>query len=199
MRKKRIPKQNRSLVTKKRILEAGFNLFSQKGLHGTSSREIAAEAGVAIGSFYSYFGDKRELFIELLKSHRVNVLKILDEYSLKTITNKNQFELIQKLIKTIWASHDATQKFDQKAGILRSVDSEIDTIIKQQEEAGLNRIISILKLIENRLRKKNIDVAALVVLLTIREFMHSTARSTIKDINLIIDELTDMILRYLFK
>lgn len=199
MQKKRTPKQNRGIETKTRILEAGFKLFSEKGLHGTSSRKIAAAAGVAIGSFYSYFKDKRELFIILLRTHRINMKKILDEYSSKTITNKNQFELIRKLIETIWASHDATHEFDQKAEILRGVDSEIDTIIKQQEEAGLNRIVSILKLIESRLRKKNINVAALVVVLTIREFMHSTARSTIKDKNLIIDELSDMISRYLFK
>jgi AcrR family transcriptional regulator len=199
MQKKRIPKQNRSIETKTRILEAGFSLFSQKGLHGTSSREIAAKAGVAIGSFYSYFKDKRDLFIVLLKTHRINVMKILNEYSSKTITDNNQFELIQNLVKTVWASHYATNEFDQKAEMLKNVDPEIDTIIKQQEEVVRSRITANLKLIKNRLRKKNIDVAAWLVSIAIREIIHSATRSTSKDMNLIIDELSDMISRYLFK
>ncbi len=199
MQKKRAPKQNRGIDTKNRILEAGFRLFSQKGLHGTSSREIASEAGVAIGSFYSYFEDKRELFIELLKTHRLNVLKILNEYSSKKITDTNQSELIQNLVKTIWKSHYATLEFDQKAEILKNVDPEIDQIIKQQEETARSQITANLKLIENRLRKKNIELTAWFISIAIREIIHSATRSTSKDRDLMIEELSDMISRYLFK
>jgi AcrR family transcriptional regulator len=199
MNPKRIPKQDRGIETKTRILEAGLRLFTEKGLHGTSSREIAGAAGVAIGSFYSYFKDKRELFIELLKTHRINMMEILDNSSSKMITNKNRSTLIKKLIETIWVSHEATHEFDRKAEILRGADPEIDAIINQQEEAGLNHFLPILKSIEPMLRRKDIDTAALVVSVTIREFMHSTVKATTKDKNRIIDELTDMISRYLFK
>jgi AcrR family transcriptional regulator len=199
MQEKRKPKQNRGIETKNQIMEAGLNLFSKKGLHGTSSREIAAEAGVAIGSFYSYFKDKRDLFIELLKTHRINVMKILDQHLSKPITDMNQFEFIRTLINAIWESHGATNELDQKADILRVMDPEIDAILKEREEAGVNRLKSLLQLTKDRLRIKNIDVAALLVASIIRETFHSKAISTTADMHAIIDELSDMVSRYLFE
>ena len=54
----RVPQQKRSEQTRARILEAGKRLFMRDGYHSTSRKKIAAEAGVAIGSFYSYFDDQ---------------------------------------------------------------------------------------------------------------------------------------------
>lgn len=198
MQKTRIPVQNRSIETKSRILEAGMRLFSQKGLHGTNSREIATEANVAIGSFYSYFEDKRDLFIELLKTHRINVMNILNEYSSFGVTDQNQFDLIRRLIKTMWEAHGSTQELDQQADALRKTDPEIDAILKEQEEAGLNRIVSLLKLIEPRLRVKNLEAAAFLIASIARDFFHSAGRSAPQEMDLILDELSDMISRYLF-
>jgi len=43
------------------ILEAGRSCFARKGLYETLVEEIAAEAGVAKGTFYLYFKDKEDL------------------------------------------------------------------------------------------------------------------------------------------
>lgn len=48
-------------------MDAGLRLFSEKGYYNINSKDIAKEAGVAIGSFYAYFTDKKVLFIELFK------------------------------------------------------------------------------------------------------------------------------------
>jgi len=199
MLKQRDPKQNRSIETKKRILESGLRLFSQKGLQGTSSREIVADAGVSIGSFYSYFKDKRELFIELLKTHRINVGNVLNEYSSGKTMGENRSDLLKQMIQSIWEAHGATHDFDQKAEIIRSMDPDIDAILKEQEEANLNRLISLLKLIEDRLRVKNIDVAARLIGSLIRETFHAKEHVKSEDMKIMIDELSDMISRYLFK
>ncbi len=66
-RKVRIPRQKRGIETKGRIIQAARGLFSRKGFHGTNSKEIASAAGVSIGSFYSYFQDKKALFLEVWK------------------------------------------------------------------------------------------------------------------------------------
>ena len=55
--------------TKEQIKKAAFQLFSQKGIHGTNSKEIAKKAGVSIGSFYSYFKNKKILLLEILEDH----------------------------------------------------------------------------------------------------------------------------------
>jgi len=47
--------------TRARLLEAGLALFAERGLHGVTTHDIAARAGVAAGTFYLHFADKREL------------------------------------------------------------------------------------------------------------------------------------------
>ena len=48
--------------TRRRLLQAGTELFAREGLHGVSSARIAREAGVATGTFYLHFKDKQALF-----------------------------------------------------------------------------------------------------------------------------------------
>jgi AcrR family transcriptional regulator len=55
-------------------------LFSQKGYHHTNSKEITAAAGVATGSFYAYFKDKREIFIESLKVYQAKFNEQVKDY-----------------------------------------------------------------------------------------------------------------------
>ena len=57
------PKQKRSDEKKRLILDAALKLFSDHGFHGTTAKAIAAEAGVATGSFYRYFKDKKAVFM----------------------------------------------------------------------------------------------------------------------------------------
>src|ERR1035441_5981465 len=60
------PRQARSLVTRKKLLEAGRSLFAEQGYHATSIQEITARAGTAAGAFYTYFRSKRQLPIVLM-------------------------------------------------------------------------------------------------------------------------------------
>ena len=46
---------------KREILRAAATLFRRQGLHATGMRDIAAEAGMAVGNLYYYFKDKQEL------------------------------------------------------------------------------------------------------------------------------------------
>lgn len=47
--------------TRERLLEAGRKLFAERGLHGVTTHDIAAQAGFAAGTFYLHFRDKEEL------------------------------------------------------------------------------------------------------------------------------------------
>ena len=52
--------------TRRRLIEAGTELFARRGLYGATSAEIARQAGVAAGTFYLHFKDKRDLFREIV-------------------------------------------------------------------------------------------------------------------------------------
>ncbi|CAN0602748.1 unnamed protein product, partial [Ectocarpus sp. 12 AP-2014] len=48
------------------ILDAATELFATAGFHGTSTRKIAAAAGVSEGTVFHYFGSKNELMLGIL-------------------------------------------------------------------------------------------------------------------------------------
>jgi AcrR family transcriptional regulator len=55
----------RTARTRRRLLDAGRTLFAQHGPTGVTSHAIAAEAGLAAGTFYLHFKHKGELYQEL--------------------------------------------------------------------------------------------------------------------------------------
>ncbi|MFN2147099.1 MAG: TetR/AcrR family transcriptional regulator [Anaerolineales bacterium] len=55
--------------TRQAILQASHDLFLQQGYHGTSMRQIAQEAGIALGGIYNHFASKEELFIQVLLAY----------------------------------------------------------------------------------------------------------------------------------
>lgn len=64
---RRAPRQARSAVTRRRLLDAGFEAFAAKGFEGVNLVEDVLEpAGISIGSFYHQFADKAELLREIL-------------------------------------------------------------------------------------------------------------------------------------
>lgn len=62
----RNPQQERAKEKKRKILEAGYELFAQNGYFSTNTAEIAKRAGVSTGIVYGYFHDKRDILIDVL-------------------------------------------------------------------------------------------------------------------------------------
>ena len=54
-------REERTEERRSQILQAAHEVFSRKGYHGATIREIAAAAGVAEGTIYLYFASKHEV------------------------------------------------------------------------------------------------------------------------------------------
>ena len=71
----RTPQQERSIAKKKKIIEAGYELFSRVGYHATNTAEIAKHAGVSTGIVYGYFKDKRDILLDVLDIYIEKAMK----------------------------------------------------------------------------------------------------------------------------
>lgn len=67
MIRKRLTRVDSRDLTRQRLLDAAQKLFAKKGLAAASVEDITAAAGYSRGAFYSNFGGKSDLFIELLR------------------------------------------------------------------------------------------------------------------------------------
>ena len=57
--------QERARRTYESLVDAGAALFAERGFDATQTPDIAGEAGVSVGTFYRYFDDKLEIFLEV--------------------------------------------------------------------------------------------------------------------------------------
>ena len=58
------PRNMQGKKTRQMIVEVGCRLFMEKGYHRTRVNEIISELGQGKGSFYHFFTNKKELFLE---------------------------------------------------------------------------------------------------------------------------------------
>jgi AcrR family transcriptional regulator len=61
------PRTERGRRTLRKILEAASQEFGERGYHDAAITGITARAGVALGSFYTYFDSKEALFRALVR------------------------------------------------------------------------------------------------------------------------------------
>ena len=96
-----------ALVEKRQgqICETAAKLFSKKGYHGTSIRDIARDSGLGIGPIYDYFKNKEEILFSVHKrivelnyvKVRDSLVGIDDPVDKITMAIKTQFELVDEL------------------------------------------------------------------------------------------------------
>jgi AcrR family transcriptional regulator len=61
------------------LIDAGLALFGSQGFERTSIEQIAAEAGVARGTFYLYFEDKWTLFDAVIDGFMLPLMTVFDD------------------------------------------------------------------------------------------------------------------------
>jgi TetR/AcrR family transcriptional regulator, regulator of cefoperazone and chloramphenicol sensitivity len=61
--------------TKKRIIETAGNIFAELGFQNTTVREICRQAGVNIAAINYHFGDKKGLYLTVLKYGKDSAFK----------------------------------------------------------------------------------------------------------------------------
>lgn len=60
---------SRGEATRAALLAAAHKLFLRQGFHGTSMRQIADEAGLAVGGIYNHFATKEDIFAAVLDAY----------------------------------------------------------------------------------------------------------------------------------
>ena len=63
--------------SRQEIIAASHRLFLEQGFHGTTMRQIAKEAGLALGSLYTHFPGKDELFQAVFDAYNPYLLLLL--------------------------------------------------------------------------------------------------------------------------
>jgi len=191
----RIPKQKRSMNRKSRIMETALEMFAQKGMHRTSSNEIAEKAGVSIGTFYSYFENKKTLFLEILENHLDNFITGI--YSLQhddTITLKDN---IRSHIQKAFTVFDLHPSFHKEALVMKFTDPDVRRLFEDVEKKQLVLITTLLGFYRTGNEPRDLEAVAKVIHSAVENVAHYVKFLEFQmPKERLIDELTEMIYHY---
>jgi len=161
----RTPKQKRSKDKRGRITEAAYRLFDKYGYNAVTMRMIAGEAGVSLGTPYSYFQDKRAVFKEVLVMYAEELQRNFSAEIGKVISRAKELEeAIYSLIlflKRLMEHHRVLQK---DIIILSLVDDEIRHFFARGEMTSAGGIIDrFLERFEDQLLVRDREIAKFLI------------------------------------
>ena len=193
----RIPKQQRSIEKKQRIKDAAIRLMSEKGYHHTSSNEIAKEADVSIGTFYSYFGDKKALYEELVADIYNIVLSPIDMQSLPDDISVE--ETVRMYITYVFKGHEYKTEFQREIAALSEQSDEFRAIELKHKKDIIKTFEKLLSSYREYIKVDNLKTACSIILTTVEAVCHETMfHNGGNKKKAVINELTAMIVNYLF-
>ena len=81
--------------TRTRILQAAQRLFAAKGFEGTTTRDLAQIAGVAEGTLFRHFANKKAILVEVATSGWVDILTDL----LTELSEMGSYKAVAQVIR----------------------------------------------------------------------------------------------------
>ena len=198
----RVPQQARSRRTRQRILDAAIESFETLGYDETTTAEIARQAGLAIGSVYDYFRDKRAILLEILRDTVEQMADLVVQgLAPEAWAHADPREGVRRLLDQVFHSRTVRpgvqrilwERFFKDPEIRRAMEA-----IEQRVRGAIETLLAALRR-DGRLRVDDVATAAFVIHLSAE---WTASRLVLGGapvaIDAAVDAATDMISRYLF-
>lgn len=139
---------------RRQILIGAAQVFAKKGFHKATTKEIAQAAGVAEGTIYNYFRNKRELLLAMVEMIGTQTLKSIivdhppdDPKEFLSMIIRDRIQLIQDfghLMAPLAAEifSDASLREEVYTHILRPLTELVEQHLQRQIDAGNFRRIN---------------------------------------------------------
>lgn len=92
-------------LQRKRILEAAWDLFADRGYHETTMRAVAARLGMSTGVLYGHFAGKDDIIRALADRSRRSNAEMLETLS-KERTTRRALEVLFDMLVTGWGEDE---------------------------------------------------------------------------------------------
>ena len=153
---------SRGEQTRLQIIQAAARLFVQQGYHGTSMRQVAQEAGIALGGIYNHFPSKEALFVAIL----------LERHPIKEIIpalNASQGETVEDLVRD--AARLLVETLGKRMDFLNLIFIELVEFDARHLPDMFGRVLPQVMPFIERLYQANGSMRTIPPLLLLRSFM----------------------------
>jgi AcrR family transcriptional regulator len=155
----------KSEETRRALLDAAARLFAEHGYHETSVPDIVQAAGVGHGTFYEYFGSRRDILLALTRP-------VIDARErLPSLRSQNLADRIRAEI--FWYVSDHVEHLDLSK-VWHAASNFDPEIAETRRGERVRRIERVRKGIESAAVRQDIDpgIAAAALVAMLEEFTH---------------------------
>ena len=189
--KTREPIQKRSVETKEKIIQAGFDLICNDGYYNTNTAKIAKKAGVSTGIIYQYFNNKRDIFLAGLDRYADNIFYPMLNVPDVPLNKKDLPILIERMIKKYINNHKLSTIAHEEITSMAHSDKDLAKFFYEKEMKMTNRISDLL--IKNNFEGENIKEKVHVIISMVENLCHEIVYHKHKEIDYNI--MTDIVIK----
>ena len=200
--------QERARTTHRALIAAAGEVFAEKGFDDAQTPDIARAAGVSVGTFYRYFADKRQAFIEMIQlyleeSYQRVMENLTTEAFGETRTDRDRRATVDHVIDVLFQNTEQNPALHRVFVGMSLRDPEVSRIRVEFEERSRNVVAALIEQVVPRERIPDPHAAAEVIQIASQEValasigMHGEP-SRGADSGALRRALADMLYRYVF-
>lgn len=130
----------------RRMFLAAIAAFSERGFHGTSTRDIAARAGMSPAALYVHFGSKEEVLYRIATSAMDLTLEVVSAAADRAADPGGQLQAVVRALAAWHAHHSAAARVvlyqldaltPEHRGEVRAKARQVDRIVRQVIVVGV--------------------------------------------------------------
>lgn len=138
-------RQDRSRRSYLALIDAATELFGARGYDAVGTPEIAQHAGVSVGTFYRYFDDKHEIYLEIARrtmvaAYRETIATLGPERFIGRARHETISETIAILFDHVMSQPQLTRSFREMS--LR--DPEVAELSRALEQVSVVRLTTLI-------------------------------------------------------
>ena len=194
----RKPQQKRSLEKTRLIKNAALELFSEKGYFSATTNEIARRAGLSIGTLYSYYRDKKDIYEDLVKEHYEQTAE--QTAASRMPENLTPRRTIYLMLAATMQAHFVNTAFQKEMAALSSQSDEMRAIEQKYRGNMSLELAGMLAGYRDYYRISDFSTAAMLIQTSLEAVIHETVfYPNNYNKEAVLNELTDMFCNYLLK
>lgn len=137
--------QDRARRSHEAMLDAAERLFAQGGYDGAGTPEIAAAAGVSVGTVYRYFTDKKQIFLEVVRRYLSQAYhETLDRLTPALFVGRARHETIEETVAIVFAFVDRNPRLNRAFVEMAMRDDDVAELRAHLEAAACQRLAALI-------------------------------------------------------
>jgi AcrR family transcriptional regulator len=194
---KKAPQQQRAKATVGAILDGMVRVLEQEGADAATTSRVAEVAGVSVGTLYQYFSN-RDAILDALQDREFERATEMMQRVLARGAYSSDREAARAVVEGLIELHSAAPALHRLL-VVEGLRVTPTARVQAFDLRIVATVRSFLALANVRIRRKNLDAAAFVVYQAVRA---STLACLLErppglDSTALVDEITDLVLRYL--